>query len=68
MTVKHIFIGNQRYDIAGVGYEPIENKELQYLSQPRKQFFYTGFLASNAKINPPDSEHTNRYCIGDPTE
>lgn len=34
----------------------------------RKDFFRTLYMASNAKINPPDSEHQLWYAIGDPTE
>ncbi len=68
MTVKKICIGNTSYDIPWTGYEPIISKELEQLSHQRKHFFYAGFLASNAKINPPDKEHNNWYCIGDPTE
>ena len=68
MTVKNIFIGNQRYEVEGSGYQANEDPKMKELSQYRKHFFYTGFLDSNAKINPPDSEHNTRYCLGDSTE
>ncbi|MDD3263204.1 MAG: cation-transporting P-type ATPase [Candidatus Absconditabacteria bacterium] len=29
---------------------------------------HAGIFASNAKINPPDDDHPDWYCLGDPTE
>ena len=76
MTVKHMFLWFHLYDIDGDGYEPIgnildsstQNKVDPTFISTRKHFFNTLFLASNAKINPPDEEHMTRYAIGDPTE
>jgi len=76
MTVKRMRLGFNIYDIEGDGYEPIGNildTQTQHhidaeFTTTRKHFFNTLFLASNAKINPPDDEHMTWYAIGDPTE
>lgn len=69
MTVKSIFLWNKVYSVSWTWYQN-EWKIVWYTSQNEieKRFFQSAFLASNAKINPPDSEHGNRYCIWDPTE
>lgn len=76
MTVKHIYLGFHIYDVEGDGYQPVGNIvdaltqktiDTDFIST-RKHFFNTLYLASNAKINPPDEEHQTRYTIGDPTE
>ncbi|MEI6118119.1 MAG: hypothetical protein WCP92_02485 [bacterium] len=76
MTVKHMLLGFHIYDVEGDGYQPIGNVLDSTTQRPtdtlftttRNHFFNTLFLASNAKINPPDEEHLTRYAIGDPTE
>ena len=69
MTVKNIFLGNKTYTITWTWYQSTgEIIWYKWWNEITKRFFQTLFLASNAKINPPDSEHANRYCIGDPTE
>ncbi len=74
MTVETILIGKKIYQISGTGYESngtvldgskkLNAEELKNL----ELFFITGVFASNAEISPPDSEHANWYCLGDPTE
>ena len=75
MTVTHAVIGRTEYAVSGTGYEmngaicsakgkPIGGKTLKDLHL----FFETGALASNAEVNPPDSEHATWYVVGDPTE
>jgi Ca2+-transporting ATPase len=75
MTVTRALIGRTEYTISGTGYEmngaictdknrPISGKTLKDLHL----FFQTGALASNAEVNPPDSEHRTWYVVGDPTE
>jgi Ca2+-transporting ATPase len=75
MTVEELIIGHTRYRVTGTGYEAngyltgehgkklpaAELKELEL-------FFTTGALASNAKVDPPDTEHADWYVVGDPTE
>jgi P-type Ca2+ transporter type 2C len=76
MTVKHMRLGFQTYDVGGDGYEPIWNvidKQTAQAIHPkildqRKHFFSTLYLDSNARVNPPDDEHQTRYALGDPTE
>lgn len=72
MTVEKILIGSNEFSVTGPGYEPkgnILNKSGGKLNTENfKLFFETGVLASNARINPPDSEHKSWYAIGDPTE
>lgn len=76
MTVKDIYLWFSTYEVNGDGYQPIgkiydiQNKQEivpSFISQ-WKHFFSTLYMASNAKINPPDNEHQLRYALGDPTE
>lgn len=75
MTVEHLLVGHDEYDVTGSGYEakgaitthdntPLTSKALRELSL----FFETGVLASNAFVNPPDNEHAVWHVVGDPTE
>ncbi|HEY4161391.1 MAG TPA: HAD-IC family P-type ATPase, partial [Candidatus Saccharimonadales bacterium] len=75
MTVTHTLIGRTEYTVSGTGYEmngtvgdakgkPLAGRKLQDLHL----FFETGALASNALVNPPDTEHATWYVVGDPTE
>lgn len=76
MTVKHAWLGFNIYDVSGDGYEPIWNVIDKQTNQPiqsafisqRKHFFSTLYMASNARVNPPDTEHPVRYALWDPTE
>ncbi|HUC89689.1 MAG TPA: cation-transporting P-type ATPase, partial [Patescibacteria group bacterium] len=75
MTVEKLMIGKTEYGVSGTGYEangyitgyqdkPLTKEQLKEV----ELFFETGSLASNAHVNPPDSEHASWYCVGDPTE
>ena len=76
MTAKTVHIGQKTYYITGAGYDPglgfitsdgrtpLKLTELSKL----ELFFTTLALASNARVEPPDSEHATWYCVGDPTE
>lgn len=70
MTVKKIFLNNQWFEVTGAWYEPKGQIWLNSIrdTQHITQLLYAWIFASNAKINPPDSEHPNRYCLWDPTE
>jgi Ca2+-transporting ATPase len=75
MTAEHLLIGRTRYDVTGTGYETngeIVTEHKKKLSakalKELELFFSTGVLASNAKVNPPDDEHSTWYVVGDPTE
>ncbi|MBI5755277.1 cation-transporting P-type ATPase [Candidatus Peregrinibacteria bacterium] len=73
MTVQEILLGEKKYSITGVGYEPIGDildAEGQKLSSQEElgPLFLTAVLASNAEVSPPDKEHLTWYAIGDPTE
>ena len=75
MTVQKILIGLEEFDVTGTGYEPkgtiLDSDGNQITWQKMEEneiFFRTGAFASNATINPPDSEHPNWYTVGDPTE
>ncbi|MCA9324920.1 cation-transporting P-type ATPase [Candidatus Saccharibacteria bacterium] len=75
MTVEEVVIGKSKYRLSGTGYQP-EGDVLTPNGKPvsakvRKDFslfFETAALASNAKVNEPDSEHAVWYVVGDPTE
>lgn len=75
MTVEELLIGKTEYRVTGRGYEAnggvtdalgksLSGKTIQSLHL----FFETGALASNALVNPPDDEHAEWHCVGDPTE
>lgn len=75
MTVEQLLIGRSHYRVTGTGYEAngeIVTEAGQALQgttlQDLELFFATAALASNAKVDPPDSEHPNWYVVGDPTE
>lgn len=74
MTVEQIWINKKVYHVTGAGYQPqgsiTQNGKVLSTEELRKLdlFFATGQLASNARINPPDAEHGEWYCLGDPTE
>ena len=75
MTVEQLLIGKTEYLVSGTGYaangaildtrgRSLTGAQLKNLSL----FFQTGALASNALVNPPDTEHSEWHVIGDPTE
>lgn len=75
MTVVSLRVGRSNYSVSGTGYEPngrilgedhkpLPKKALADLSL----FFSAGSLASNARVERPDSQHPTWYVIGDPTE
>lgn len=74
MTVEQLWVNGQVYHVTGAGYQPqgaiTKNGKALSTEELRKLdlFFATGQLASNARINPPDAEHGEWYCLGDPTE
>jgi Ca2+-transporting ATPase len=75
MTVEQLVIGRTHYEVSGSGYEAngqILNEAAKPLSAEQLQelelFFRCGVLASNAHVNPPDTDHPEWYVIGDPTE
>lgn len=75
MTVERLLIGRTQYGVTGTGYETngvitaVDGKPLSGTKLKQIQlFFETGALASNALVNPPDSEHAEWHVVGDPTE
>ncbi len=75
MTVEDLLIADTMYKVSGTGYEAngvvtdIKGQSLAPADLKKLQlFFITGAMASNAHIDPPDAEHTDWYCVGDPTE
>ncbi len=74
MTVEQLWINGQVYHVTGAGYQPTgsitKNGKALSTEELRKLdlFFATGQLASNARINQPDTDHAEWYCLGDPTE
>lgn len=75
MTVKNIWLWNTMYDVSWSGYEPVGNIyegeqiiDNHNFVDKRRHFFYTLFMDSNAKVNPPDELHPTWYAIWDPTE
>lgn len=75
MTVTQFLIGKTAYKVTGTGYEPkgtIENSHGKTLGENELKelelFLIASSFASNAQISPPDDEHTDWYCLGDPTE
>jgi len=75
MTVEDLHIAGTTYRVSGTGYETNgtvtdeKGKPLSPAALKRLQlFFITGAMASNAHVDPPDAEHADWYCVGDPTE
>jgi Ca2+-transporting ATPase len=76
MTVEAVLLPEgQTLHISGSGYETngqIHNSKSEALSHAElsklHRFFACGFFSGNARVNPPDEEHANWYCVGDPTE
>ena len=75
MTVEQLTLGRTSYLVTGSGYEP-DGSLLDSGKEPltREQSaelalpLVTAVFASNARVEPPDDEHADWYCIGDPTE
>lgn len=75
MTVQKLMICLKTFKVSGVGYEnngkilDEDGHELSAEELKKYQlFFENGVFASNAKVNPPDHDHSTWYAIGDPTE
>lgn len=75
MTVEKILIGRDLYKVTGRGYEAngkIQDSRGRSLTASELAnldlFFKTAVLSSNAKVDPPDDEHSDWYVVGDPTE
>lgn len=74
MTVERFLIGQTEYKVEGQGYLPKGSihRNGKKLSEADlitlELFFHSAVMACNAHINPPDSQHPEWYCIGDPTE
>lgn len=75
MTVEQIFVNKTEYRATGSGYttngfltdlrgnrlRPEQLKDIELV-------LATGVFASNARVSPPDDNHTGWYVLGDPTE
>ena len=75
MTITGCYFNGETYTVSGLGYEPkgdIKDEKGLVLNKDSmgdlKPFFLSGFLSSNGKVSPPDTNHTSWYSIGDPTE
>jgi Ca2+-transporting ATPase len=75
MTVTQLLAGRTDYYVNGTGYEAngkITNDRKKDLDdgalKDLELFFITAALSSNAKVDPPDAEHSEWYVVGDPTE
>lgn len=75
MTVEQILVGSTTYMVSGTGYEPsgtvtdTRGKALSAAVASKLELVYTtGVLASNARVSPPDDDHSSWYTVGDPTE
>jgi len=67
MTVQKIYLWDHvEYDVTGTWYEA--NWKINSDSKTLEHLLNACVLSSNAKTNPPDTEHQTRYCIWDPTE
>lgn len=75
MTITQCMVNGTNFTISGLGYTPegdvldtAGNKITAQTLQDFKEFLLSGYLASTARINPPDDYHKTWYAIGDPTE
>jgi len=76
MTITFAHVAGENFKITGTGFEPkgeiyginshlFKNKNL---TTDQKLAFIAGYLASTARVNPPDEFHNSWYPLGDPTE
>jgi Ca2+-transporting ATPase len=77
MTVTELTVAGRDYVVHGIGYAPsgtIESVPPGRAPDTTRDherlvaFLRTGALASNARLLPPDEEHTGWHILGDPTE
>jgi Ca2+-transporting ATPase len=72
MTVRDIWVAQNRIKVTGIGYEPQGN----FLPDPKGQTWEKDLLSllevasccNNARINPPSMEHSGWTSLGDQTE
>ncbi len=72
MTVKEIWVSNQRLKVSGVGYEP----QGEFIPSPHRQAWEKTLLSlleaasscNNARLNEPTPEHPTWSSLGDQTE
>jgi len=74
MTIVRCWVDALDLEVTGEGYDPRGEIRMQGERLPaqqreaHRQFFAAGFLASNGRTHPPDTEHGGWYALGDPTE
>jgi magnesium-transporting ATPase (P-type) len=74
MTVREIWLGGRRLTVTGGGYTPTgEIREADQVVSARKdgdlhQLLTAAGLCNNARLLPPDEEHSQWTILGDPTE
>jgi P-type Ca2+ transporter type 2C len=72
MTVREVWVAQQRLSVTGVGYEPKGlfiplPVDLPY--EPDLNLLLTGaLLCNNARLNPPTPDRPQWTCLGDQTE
>ncbi len=72
MTVREVWVAQQRLSVSGVGYEPkgmFIPLPFGLTYEPDLNFLLTGaLLCNNARLNPPTPDHPQWSCLGDQTE
>jgi len=71
MTIREVWAGGQRFNISGVGYEPIGALTPAPLSTNKtdlQTLLAAASLCNNSRLNPPAPEHPQWTCLGDQTE
>jgi P-type Ca2+ transporter type 2C len=72
MTVREVWVAQQRLSVSGVGYEPkgmFIPLPFGLPYEPDLNLLLVGALScNNARLNPPTSDHPQWSCLGDQTE
>ena len=72
MTVREIWVSNQKLKISGVGYEPTGLFEPSPVNKPwnssLSSLLEAATCCNNARLNPPSQDHPTWTSLGDQTE
>jgi magnesium-transporting ATPase (P-type) len=72
MTVREVWVAQQRLSVSGVGYEPTGELMPSSTSWPHEDdlnlLLKGALLCNNARLNPPTPDRPQWTCLGDQTE
>ncbi len=71
MMVSQVWVGGQRLEVSGVGYEPkggFAPTPTGDLACDLGELLTAATLCNNSRLNPPSADHPQWTCLGDQTE